>query len=204
VSLPSAFLESVIAFLLPYVATAAKDMRDARNEIIELLGSYGTRTRSEMLQAAQIIAFSMTTLDVLAEAKTAEMSQSMRLRYRSCANGLNRSTMRTEKVLDERLAYDPPPAIPDTVPEPVNDVPDADLEIAMEHARAAIKEHRDHVAATSRSRTGNSHNGNAHNGNPHAASPHPGHPTNGNNNPPWAGPMIDTLQKAPVAPSPGA
>ena len=44
--------------------------------------AYETRTRAEMLQAAHIIAFGMTTLDVLAEAKTAEMSQSMRLRYR--------------------------------------------------------------------------------------------------------------------------
>jgi hypothetical protein len=190
---PSAFLESIIAFLLPSVMTAAKDVRDARNEIIETLGSYGTRTRSEMLQAAQIIALGMTTLDVLAEAKTAEMSQSMRLRYRSCANGLNRSTLRTEKALDERLAYDPPPPVPDKLPEPVNDLPDADLEIAMEHARAAIKAHRDHVAASRRDRD-------AGNDDRVAAS----RPDSGNN-PSWAGAMMDTLQQMglPVGPSPG-
>jgi hypothetical protein len=94
----SAFLESIIAFLLPYVITAAKDARDARTEIIETLEAYATRTRAEMLQAAHIIALGMTTLDVLAEAKTADMSPSMRLRYRGCANGLNRSTLRTEKA----------------------------------------------------------------------------------------------------------
>jgi hypothetical protein len=147
VSHPSAFLESIIAFLLPYVTTAAKDVRDARNEIIETLDCYGTRTRSEMLQAAHIIALGMTTLDVLAEAKTADMSPSMRLRYRICANGLNRSTLRTEKALDERLAYDPPSA-PETIPEPVNDVPDADLETAIKHARAAIDARRERVSAS--------------------------------------------------------
>ena len=95
-----------------------------------------------MLQAAQIIALGMTTLDVLAEAKTAEMSQSMRIRYRGCANGLNRSTLNTEKALDRRLDCELPAATPEPVPEPVNDLPDADMEIAMEQARAAIEAHR--------------------------------------------------------------
>jgi hypothetical protein len=178
VSHPSAFLESIIAFLLPYFTTAAKDVRDARNEIIETLESYGTRTRSEMLQAAQIIALGMTTLDVLAEAKTADMSQSMRLRCRGCANGLNRSTLRTEKALDERLAYDLP-AASETMPEPVSDVPDADLEIAMKHARAAIEAHRSNRVSANR--------------------PEP------KNDQRWAGAMIDTLKQMgiPVGPTPG-
>jgi hypothetical protein len=166
------------AFLLPYVTTAANDTRDARNEIIETLESYGTRTRSEMLQAGQIIALGMTTLDVLAEAKTAEMSQSMRLRYRGCANGLNRSTLRTEKAHDERLAYDLP-AAPETTPEPVNDVPDADLEIAMAHARTAIEAHRSNRVSANRSEPKNDQR--------------------------WAGAMIDTLKQMgmPVGPTPG-
>lgn len=173
----SAFLESIIAFLLPYVTTAAIDARDAHKEIIETLASYGTRTRAEMLQAAQIIALGMTTLDVLAEAKTADMSLFMRLRYRGCANGLNRSTLQTEKALDQRLAYDVP-AAPETMPEPVNDVPDADLETAIQHARAAIDAHRDRVSA-SRPDT--------------------------RNNQLRAGEMIDTLEQMglPVGPTPG-
>ena len=99
-SRPNSFLETIIAFLLPYFSAASKDKHEARSEIIDTLASYETRTRAEMLQAAHIIAFGMTTLDVLAEAKTAEMSQSMRLRYRGCANNLNRSTLQTEKALD--------------------------------------------------------------------------------------------------------
>jgi hypothetical protein len=136
------FLESIITFLLPYFSIHAADLRGARSEILDTLASYATRTRAEMLQAAQIIALGMTTLDVLAEAKTAEMSQSMRIRYRGCANGLNRSTLNTEKALDRRLDCELPAATPEPVPEPVNDVPDADMQVAMEQARAAIEAHR--------------------------------------------------------------
>jgi hypothetical protein len=57
-----------------------------------------------MLQAAQMIARGMTTLDILAEAKTTDMSTSMGVRFRGCANGLNRSTIQVEKALDWRVA----------------------------------------------------------------------------------------------------
>lgn len=138
---PGAFLETIIAFLLPYFAGAAADMHEARTEILDTLASYATRTRAEMLQAAQIIAFGMTTLDVLAEARTAEMSPSMRIRYRGCANGLNRSTLQTEKALDQRLAGDVPIA-PDPMPEPLNDVQEADVAAAIEQAQAEIDAYR--------------------------------------------------------------
>ncbi len=108
----NSFLETIIAFLLPYFIAASRDKQEARSEILDTLAAYETRTRAEMLQAAHIIAFGMTTLDVLAEAKTAEMSQSMRLRYRSCANSLNRSTLQTEKALDQRLGDQIPAAAP--------------------------------------------------------------------------------------------
>ncbi len=107
---PGSFLETIIAFLLPYFIGAAKDKREARSEIVDTLASYDTRTRAEMLQAAHIIAFGMTTLDTLAEARTTEMSPSMRLRYRGCANNLNRSALQTEKALDKRLARELPAA----------------------------------------------------------------------------------------------
>src|ERR1700749_1514433 len=116
----NSFLETIIAFLMPYFIAASRDKNEARSEIIDTLAAYETRTRAEMLQAAHIIALGLTTLDVLAEAKTAEMSQSMRLRYRSCANGLNRATLRTEAALDQRLG-DEIPAAPAAMPEPIDD-----------------------------------------------------------------------------------
>src|ERR1700675_2288768 len=135
------FLETIIAFLMPYFTDAAMDKREARSEIIDTLASYETRTRAEMLQAAHIIAFGMTTLDVLAEAKTAEMSQSMRLRYRSCANSLNRSTLQTEKALDQRLGDDLPPA-PAAMPEPVDDMREAEIMAVIHQAKANINSQR--------------------------------------------------------------
>src|ERR1700754_1302190 len=117
---PNSFLETIIAFLMPYFTAASRDKNEARSEIIDTLAAYDTRTRAEMLQAAHIIAFGLTTLDVLAEAKTAEMSQSMRLRYRSCANGLSRSTLQTEKALDQRLGDEIPTAAPAEMAEPID------------------------------------------------------------------------------------
>jgi hypothetical protein len=105
---PSAFLETLIALLLPHFTTAGTDIHDSRREIIETLASYATRTRAEMLQAARIIALGMTTLDALAESRTAEISQALRIRCRVNANSLNRSTLATEKALDRRLADDLP------------------------------------------------------------------------------------------------
>jgi hypothetical protein len=137
----SSFFETIIVFLLPYFTDAAMDKREARSEIIDTLASYDTRTRPEMLQAAQIIALGMTTLDVLAEAKTAEMSPSMRLRYRGFANSLNRSTLQTEKALDERLARELPPD-PAAMPDPVDDMRQAEIMAVIQQHNAKLDAQR--------------------------------------------------------------
>ena len=138
---PNSFLETIIAFLMPYFSAASMDKHEARSEIIDTLASYDTRTRAEMLQAAHIIALGMTTLDVLAEAKTAEMSLSMRLRYRGCANNLNRSTLQTEKALDQRLARELPP-VPAEMPEPVDDMRQAEIMAVIQQHKAKVDAQR--------------------------------------------------------------
>lgn len=184
-SQPRAFLETIIAFLLPYFIAPGSDVHDIRHEIIETLASYGTRTRAEMLQAAQIIALGMTTLDVLAEAKTAEMSAPVRLRYHGCANALNRSTLRTEQALDQRLACELPAA--EFSPDLINDLSDAEAQSAVEHALGAIETHNDRLAA----------------GRP-ATRAHPMAQENRDKRL-WAGAMIDTLKQMgiPAQPVPG-
>jgi hypothetical protein len=171
---PNAYLETIIAFLMPYFSAAAADIREARSEIIDTLASYATRTRAEMLQAAHIIALGMTTLDVLAEAKTAEMSPSMRLRYRSCANSLNRSTLQTEKALDQRLGDEVLPA-PSPAPQPPDEMPEAELNAAIQQALDNHRNNRAHTA-THQDQTTQL----------------------------WAGAMLDSLQKlgVPVQPVP--
>src|SRR5271165_6949752 len=138
---PNSFLETIIALLMPYFMAASRDKQEARSEILDTLTAYETRTRAEMLQAAHIISFGLTTLDVLAEAKTAEMSQSMRLRYRSCANSLNRSTLQTEKALDQRLG-DEIPAAPAEMQEPVDDMREAEIMAAIQQHQANINTQR--------------------------------------------------------------
>jgi hypothetical protein len=97
------FLEHLIRFLMPYFLNAAPSIEEAWAEILETLASYGARTRQEFLLAAQTIAFGLSTLDILADAKSMEMSPSMRLRYRGCANSLNRAGQETEKALAKLL-----------------------------------------------------------------------------------------------------
>ncbi len=180
---PNSFLETIIAFLLPYFSAASRDKHEARSEILDTLAAYETRTRAEMLMAAHIIALGMTTLDVLAEAKTAEMSQAMRLRYRGCANSLNRSTLQTEKALDQRLG-DEIPAAPAEMQEPVDDMRQPEIMAAIQEYKAKIDSQR-----------------------PRAAHPAPAtHPRmdEARNAQLWASAMMNSLQQAgaPVQPSP--
>ena len=138
----SPFMERMISFLLPYFLGMTPDFSEARAEVLETIAAYGTRTRAEMLQAVQIIALGFTTLEILAEAHVAtDMSPNMRLRFRGCANSLNRSGQQNEKTLAKRLACDVPAATnPET--DPLNDVDDAAVEASIEHARAAIEKYR--------------------------------------------------------------
>jgi hypothetical protein len=134
---PSLFLENIVRFLMPFFLGLTVDIDVARAEILETLASYGIRTRSEMLKAAQIVAFGMSALDTLGEAKAAEMSPSMRLRFRGCANGLNRSGQQHEASLAKSLACDAPEAA-EPMQEPIDDVLDPEVEAMLEEARANI------------------------------------------------------------------
>jgi hypothetical protein len=142
----NAFMERLIFFLMPYFTAATADLTLARLEVLETLASYGARTRSELLNAVQVIAFSFSTLDTLHEAKAIEMSASMRLRYRGCANNLHRSGQQNEQTLARRLACDMP-GTQDPAVEPINDVPDDAAEQAIQHAKAVIATHRERLSA---------------------------------------------------------
>ena len=96
--LASAFLERLLAFLVPFFAGFTSDLAAARAEALETLTSYGARTRAELLCAMQIIVFSFAALETMAEAGKPEMSPSMRIRYRGCANNLNRSSQKAEQI----------------------------------------------------------------------------------------------------------
>jgi hypothetical protein len=146
---PPPFLITMIAFLEPYFAGAGIDLAAAHVEIVETLGSYGTRSRSEIIHAAKIIAFSMSTLETLKDGMATDMSRSMRLRYRGCANGLDRASQQNEKALAVRLAFDLPEA-----EEPIDDVSDAAGQEAVQETRAEIDSRRHGLAGRSPQPTG--------------------------------------------------
>jgi hypothetical protein len=137
----SPFLERLIRFLIPYFIGVTPDSEAARAEILETLESYGARTRAEFLNAMQTIAYGMAALDMLHEAKTTEMSPSMRLRFRGCANNLTRNGQKHEQTLIKRLACDQPGAARRSA-EPVDDVPDAAVDITLEEVKAELDKYR--------------------------------------------------------------
>ena len=140
----SPFLERLLRFLIPYFTGVTADIAAARAEALETLASYGARTRAELLCAVQIIVFSFAALDTLAESNMPQMSQSMRIRFRGCANNLNRSTQKTEQTLARRLACDVPDA---TQEDPIDDLPQDVAEEIMQQTQAAIQEYRNQAAA---------------------------------------------------------
>jgi hypothetical protein len=99
-----------------------------------------------MINAARIIAFSFASLEILAECKAGEMPYELRMRLRCCANALNRSSQQIETRLTKSLACDlPAPPGPET--EPANDMPDAEVEAALQYARDQIENYRSRLPA---------------------------------------------------------
>lgn len=135
----SPFMERIIAFLLPYFFTIPEDMPFIRADILDTIASYGARTRAEMLNAARIIATSFSALELLADAKDAAMSDSMRLRYRGCANRLNGYAQKDEAALAKRLRQEQP-ARPDPRAEPADGLTPEELEVETARAYASLAE----------------------------------------------------------------
>ena len=75
------------------------------------------------------------------------MSQAMRIRFRGCANNLNRSCQKTEQILAKRLACDVPDAT-SVQQDPIDDIPDDVAEEIMQLTQATMQEYHDHMAAT--------------------------------------------------------
>jgi hypothetical protein len=136
---PGLFMDRLIGFLIPYFLPLTPDLDRARAEIRDTITAYGARTRAEMLNVVQIIAFSFSALDLLAEAKALEQEipAPQRLRYRSCANGLSRCSQQNERTLARRLACDQPGASQPAA-EPADDVPNAEAAAILQQARTAI------------------------------------------------------------------
>ncbi len=134
---PSPFLEQIIRLLMPFFLGSGIDPQAVRADILDTLDCYGVRTRAQMLYAAQALAFSLSAIDTLAEAKSAELSASMRLRLRGCANGLNRSVQQNQQGLAARIAYDEAMTDP-LASEAMDSMPQLLAAAAAQHAPASV------------------------------------------------------------------
>ncbi len=121
-------LDRILMFLMPFFSGTAVDRKVIMESILETLGDYRPTTRVELLQAAQVIALSMSSLDSLGEAFSTELTASMRLRLRGGANALNRSAEQTLRSLDKRQAAEPVEAAQPPDPLPI-DPPMQDAEL---------------------------------------------------------------------------
>ena len=141
----SPFIERLLRFLIPYFTDVSVDLAAARAEALETLAAYGARTRAELLCAVQIIVFSFVALEALGETRTTDMSPSMRIRLRGCANNLNRSGQKTEQTLAKRLACDAPSAT-DTTADPINDLPDLQVEDILQQTQSKLDSCRNRLS----------------------------------------------------------
>jgi hypothetical protein len=102
-------LDHVLAFLIPFfLKGAGGDQAAARLGAIQLLQSYAATTDQQLMLAAEIIAFSFTTLDNLGQSVAdPDMPMSTRLRLRSNANALSRAACRNREALERAQASGP-------------------------------------------------------------------------------------------------
>lgn len=117
------FLDKVVLSLLPYFTAAVPDPRNARDTIVKALMAYAIRTEAEILEAAQIVAYSFTALDNMGEAATPGVSLPMRLRLCGQTSALNRSKRQCQTALADSLCQDVPEKVPG--PEPLRSEPDS-------------------------------------------------------------------------------
>jgi hypothetical protein len=136
---PGPFVNRLVGYVLPYFLAVTSDQAQAEAEVLETLASYGARTRSELVKAVQIIAFSFSALEVLAGAKMAkDLPHPVRLRFLGCANALNRHSEQSEKTLEKRLECD--------LPDPGKSRADTDM--SLQQARDLITVYRKRLPPT--------------------------------------------------------
>jgi hypothetical protein len=135
-------LDHVLAFILPlFLKGAGGDEMLARRAAIQLLESYCATTDRSLLLAAEVIAFSFTTLDNLAQSvANPDLSITTRLRLRSNANALSRAADRNRQALERIRTTNPEPLMPPTLqsaeaPSAIQKVQDAIVAAAPSLAR---------------------------------------------------------------------
>jgi hypothetical protein len=118
-----AFILGLLTQMLSAAGIADPDLASrAAAEAIETYAAAGSR---RLVTAGEVIAFGLAALDALRLSMAPDLSLSMKLKLRSCANGLNRSVQASTKRLESSAAL-PAAACqaPEPEPQPAHPLPD--------------------------------------------------------------------------------
>ena len=101
--------------LVPLFRTKSTGYRGAHKMAMSAIAAYHPEARSDYVNIARTIAFSMAALALLANAATADMSMPDLMRVYGRANALNRSADQSERTMTRRRTYhaaNPPAELP--------------------------------------------------------------------------------------------
>jgi hypothetical protein len=119
-NLPKAFALTIINHIATLLLTAAGgDLAAAQQAARETLASYDPRNQAEFQLAAQIISFSLQSIEALAQAANPDLSLTRVLRLRSGAVSLSRQAQKAQMQLEKLQKAQTPSVAPASVPEPV-------------------------------------------------------------------------------------
>jgi hypothetical protein len=144
--------------LLPLFKIGTIDDRLARQMAVSAIESYEPQTRADYVNAARIIAFSMTALALLGKTTNPDMPMPEQMRAYGRANALNRSADQSERTMMQRRRLqkaNPSGERPDLIgqnPTPPDPTPPDPTEIADAEIAAAVaglmKEYQSVASAT--------------------------------------------------------
>jgi hypothetical protein len=130
----------LITMVAPLLMAGGVDLGTATAAARQAIDAYRVRGEPELLSAAQILGFSVMSLDSLRLSAGPEVSVSRKLRLRGNANGLSRSCQRANAMLERQrreAAYDPPAGPPASTEPAASTEPDeARREAELLHALA--------------------------------------------------------------------
>jgi hypothetical protein len=86
---------------LLFLSGAKGDLAAARHAAAHMLAAYGPETEDELRLAAEIISFSLHSLDALSQAATPDMPLTKILRLRGGAVSLSRESHKSQRKLDQ-------------------------------------------------------------------------------------------------------
>ena len=120
--------------LLPLFRIGTIDDRLARQMAVSAIEAYEPQTRADYVNAARIIAFSMTALALLGKTTNPDMPMPEQMRAYGRANALNRSADQSERTMMQRRRHqkaNPPAEQPAEADAPEMALAEAEIDAAV-------------------------------------------------------------------------